>query len=173
AKTAEEDASFWTGFYDRSPFVDGIIINEFIVNRPVVEWAELTPERLARMERERQQYAVCGEALKRMRADQRYKNKLVYAYIGGSGKKLNQEIIGTNFIRTVLDCGYRVALERYLHEMSSEQGSKDALRLFVDGIADWEAKTPGVKKQMVIAFGLFSMPPGGINKQPNVDYHVW
>ena len=26
---------------------------------------------------------------------------------------------------------------------------------------------------MVIAFGLFSMPPGGINKQPNVDYHVW
>ena len=26
---------------------------------------------------------------------------------------------------------------------------------------------------MVIAFGLFSMPPGGINKQPDVDYHVW
>jgi hypothetical protein len=25
----------------------------------------------------------------------------------------------------------------------------------------------------VIAFGLFSMPPGGINKLPNVDYHVW
>ena len=26
---------------------------------------------------------------------------------------------------------------------------------------------------MVIAFGLFSMPPVGINKLPNVDYHVW
>ena len=26
---------------------------------------------------------------------------------------------------------------------------------------------------MVVAFGLFSMPPGGINKQPSVDYHVW
>ena len=25
---------------------------------------------------------------------------------------------------------------------------------------------------MVIALGLFSMPPGTINKQPNVDYHV-
>jgi hypothetical protein len=47
------------------------------------------------------------------------------------------------------------------------------LDAFVDGIADWEAKEPGVKKQMVIAFGLFSMPPGSINKQPNVDYHVW
>ena len=108
-----------------------------------------------------------------MRADDRYKNKMLYAYVGGSGKKLNQEIIGTNFIRTIVDCGYRVALERYLHEMSSEKGSKDALQTFVDGIADWEAKEPGVKKQMVIAFGLFSMPPGGINKQPNVDYHVW
>src|SRR5262249_21625195 len=42
-----------------------------------------------------------------------------------------------------------------------------------DGIADWEAKEPGARKHMVIAFGLFSMPPGGINKQPNVDYHVW
>jgi hypothetical protein len=26
---------------------------------------------------------------------------------------------------------------------------------------------------MVITFGLFSMPSGSINKQPNVDYHVW
>ena len=108
-----------------------------------------------------------------MRAAERHKNKGLYAYVGGSGKKLNQEVIGTNFIRTIIDCGYRVALERYLHEMSSEQGSKDALQLFIDGIADWEAKEPGVKRQMVIAFGLFSMPPGSINKQPNVDYHVW
>ena len=112
-----------------------------------------------------------GEAIKRMRADDR--GKMFYAYVGGSGKKLNQEIIGTNFIRTIVDSGYRVALERYLHEMSSEKGSADALQTLVDGIADWEARAPGVKKQMVIAFGLFSMPPGGINKQPNVDCHVW
>src|SRR5437764_5928750 len=82
-------------------------------------------------------------------------------------------MIGTNLIRTVMNCDYRVALERYIHEMSSEKGSKDALQLFIDGVADWEAKEPGVKKQMVIAFGLFSMPPGGINKLPGVDYHVW
>src|SRR4030095_2431164 len=93
--------------------------------------------------------------------------------VGGSGKKLNQEIIGTNFIRTIIASGYRVALERYLHEMSSEKYSRDALQLFTDGVADWELKEPGVKKQMVVAFGLFSMPPGGINKQANVDYHVW
>ena len=173
SKTAEDHFRFWSGFYDKAPFLDGIIVNEFIVNRPVAEWAELTPERRARMERERQQYEVYGEALKRLRADARFKNKMLYAYVGGSGKKLNQEIIGTNFIRTIVDCGYRVALERYLHEMSSEQGSRSALETFIDGIADWDAREPGVKRQMIIAFGLFSMPPGSINKQPNVDYHVW
>ncbi|MDB6037299.1 MAG: hypothetical protein JWM99_1140, partial [Verrucomicrobiales bacterium] len=153
---------------------DGIIVNEFIVNRPVSEWVTtMTSERMERMEQERQQYEAFAKALNMMRDDVRYTNKMTYVYVGGSGKKLNQEIIGTNVIRTILNCGYRVALERYLHEMSSEKGSSEALKTFVDGIADWEAKEPGVKKQMIIAFGLFSMPPGGINKQPNVDYHVW
>jgi hypothetical protein len=174
AKTADDHFDYWTGFYDKASFLDGLIIDEFIVNRPVAEWVDkMTPERLTRMEQERQQYAACGEAMKRIRGDPRYKNKMLYAYIGGSGKKLNQEIIGTNFIRTVIDCGYRIALERYLHEMSTEKGSRETLQTFLDGIADWEAKEPGVKKQMVITFGLFSMPSGGINKQPNVDYHVW
>ncbi len=173
AKTADEHAKFWAGFYEKAPFLDGIIIDEFIVNRPVVEWAALTPERIARMEREREQYAAYGEALKKIRADDRYKSKMLYAYVGGSGKKLNQEIIGTNFVRTIQECSYRVALERYLHEMSSPKGSQEALQTFVDGIADWTTKEPGVKEKMIIAFGLFSMPPGGINKQPNVDYHVW
>jgi len=174
ARTAEDHFNYWSSFYDKTPFLDGIIINEFIVNNPSTRpGLTISPERQERMEHERQQHTVYGEAIKKMRGDDRYKTKTLYAYIGGSGKKLNQEIIGTNFIRTIIDCGYRVALERYLHEMSSEKGSKDVLQAFVDGIADWEAKEPGVKKQMVIAFGLFSMPPGGLNKQPNVDYHVW
>ena len=109
-KTAEDHFKYWTGLYEKTPFLDGIIINEFIVNRPVIEWAELTPERRARMDREREDYGVYGEAIKRMRADERYRNKLLYAYVGGSGKKLNQEIIGTNFIRTIAGSGYRIAL---------------------------------------------------------------
>ncbi len=174
AKTAEEHAAFWTGFLDKAPFLDGIIINEFIVNRPVAEWVPvMTGDRRARMEQERAAYEQYSEAFRKIHADCRYAGKSIYAYVGGSGKKLNQEIIGTHVLRTMIDCGYFVAPERYLHEMSSEQGSRDALQAFLDGLADWEAKEPGVKKQMVITFGLFSMPPGGINKQPNVDYHVW
>ena len=172
--TAEDHFKYWTGFYDRAPFLDGIIINEFIVNNPSTNRsAAISPERQERMKQEQQRHEVYGQAIKKIRADNQYTNKTLYTYVGGSGKKLNQEMIGTNLIRTIMDCGYRVALERYLHEMSSEKGSQDALQAFIDGIADWEAKEPGVKQQMVIAFGLFSMPPGGINKQPNVDYHVW
>jgi len=173
-KTADDHFKYWSGFYERVPFLDGIIINEFIVNNPSSRpGTAISPERQKRMDQEQQRHEVYAQALKQLRADARAKDKMIYAYVGGSGKKLNQEMIGTNLIRTIIDCDYRVALERYIREMSSEKGSKDALQIFIDGIADWEAKEPGVKKQMVIAFGLFSMPPGGINKQPNVDYHVW
>ncbi len=174
AKTADEHFNYWTSFYEKAPFADGLIIDEFIINNPSVRsGATITPERLRRMEAEQQRHRVFEEAIKKMRADDRYRDKMLYCYFGGSGKTLNQEMIGTNFIRNILDCNYRIALERYIYEMSSEQGSSNALHLFIDGIADWTAKEPAVKKQMVLAFGLFSMPPGGINKQPNVDYHVW
>jgi hypothetical protein len=151
-----------------------VIVNEFIVNMPSTRaGTTVSPERQKRMERERQAHQMYEEAMKRMRGDDRYKDKMLYAYIGGSGKRLNQEVIGPTFVRTLLDCDYRIALERYLFEVSSQQKSDDALKQFVDGIADWEATEPGVKQRMVVAFGLFSMPPGSINKQPNVDYHVW
>jgi hypothetical protein len=174
ARTAADHLQYWAGFYEKAPFLDGIIINEFIVNNPAAAPGRTpSPKRLERMKHEQEQYRTYGEAIRKLRADDRYKGKMLYGYVGGSGKKLNQEIIGPDFIRTIIDCDYRVALERYIFEVSSESKSKDALQLFVDGIADWEAKQPAVKKHMVIVFGLFSMPPGGINKQPNVDYHVW
>jgi hypothetical protein len=166
-KTADDHFKFWTGFLDKSPFLDGIIIDEFIMNKPS---RRPSPERQARAQRRHQLYE---EAFTKMRADERYKDKMLYAYFGGSGNLVNYEDTGTTFVRSIIDRNYRIALERYIFERSSEKASRDALRAFVDGIADWEAKEPGVKKKMVIAFGLFSMPPGGINKQPNVDYHVW
>ncbi|HTA30482.1 MAG TPA: hypothetical protein VK731_08345 [Candidatus Cybelea sp.] len=174
AKTADEHAAYWTSFFTNSPFIDGIIIDEFIVNRPISEWMPVVkPERRVRFDAERASYELYAEAFQKIHADTRFTNKLIYAYVGGSGKKLNQEIVGTNAIRSLLHCGYFVSPERYLHEMSSEKGSKEALREFVEGLADWQAKEPGIKKQMIVTFGLFSTPFISLNKQPNVDYHVW
>lgn len=174
AKTADEHAAYWTGFLRNAPFLDGIIIDEFIVNQPISEWLPVvSPERQARFDKEKADYELYSQAVKKIRADRQFDGKTIYVYVGGSGRKLNQEIIGTNVIRTLVDCGYFVAPERYVYERSSEEGSRRALREFVEGLADWEAKEPGVKKQMVVTFALFSMPFLSNNKQPNVDYHVW
>jgi hypothetical protein len=174
ANSADEHAAFWTSFFRNAPLHRWDHYQRIHYQPagfgmgPNHDSGPACPHGA-----ERGDHAKYSEAFKKIRADNQYTNKSIYAYIGGSGKKLNQEIIGTNVIRTILDCGYFVAPERYLHEMSTESGSRDALQAFLDGLADWEAKEPGVKNQMVITFGLFSMPPGGINKQPNVDYHVW
>src|SRR5207245_265933 len=104
ARTAEDHFKYWTSFYDKAPFLDGIIINEFIVNNPSARPGfTISPERQKRMEQERQQHEVFGEAIKKMSSDDHYKSKMLYAYVGGSGKKLNQEVIGTNFIHTIID----------------------------------------------------------------------
>jgi hypothetical protein len=174
ARTADEHAAYWTGFLRNAPFLDGIIIDEFIVNRPISEWLRVvSPERQARFDKEKADYELYSQGLKKIRTDKQYDSKTIYIYVGGSGIKLNQEIIGTNVIRTLIDCGYFVVPERYVYERSSEEGSRRALRELVEGLADWEAREPGVKKQMVVTFALFSMPYLSNNKQPNVDYHVW
>jgi hypothetical protein len=174
AKTADEHYRIWTDFLEQAPILDGIAIDEFIVNQPYREWVgKLTPERKRRFDEESARHPIYEQALRRMRANARFRDKMVYAYIGGSGKKLNQEIIGPTFVHSIVDCNYRIGLERYIFEVSSEQKSQAVLQQFVDGIADWVAKEPTVREQMVLTFGLFSMPPGGINKQPNVDFHVW
>jgi hypothetical protein len=167
AKSPDDNFQVWTGVLDRVPFLDGIIINEFGMNRP--SGRPLTPRRRA----EQQEHKVNEQALAKMRADPRYRDKDVYVYFGGSGNLVNYEDTGTTFVRGILNCNYRVALERYVFERSSPKRSEEALQALVEGIVDWNDKEPGVKPQMVIAFGLFSMPPGGINKLPNVDYHVW
>ena len=173
-KTGGDHFQYWTNLLDTVPFADGIIIDEFIVNQPSRRpGAGVSPQRQERMEQEQQRHRAYEEAFRQMRADERYRDKTAYAYVGGSGKKLNQESIGPTFVRTLIDCNYPIALERYLFERSSPKASQDALQEFIDGIADWEAKEPGVKENMILTFGLFSMPPGGINKLPNVDYHVW
>ncbi|HEV8000426.1 MAG TPA: hypothetical protein VGP63_11130 [Planctomycetaceae bacterium] len=173
AKTAEDHVKNWTAPLAKSPFLDGVIIDEFIINNPSSNRSTISAARKKRLQEEHDRHRLYEEALRKLHTDARFKDKMLYAYFGGSGKKLNQEVIGKTFVRTILDCGQRIVPERYLFEVTSEQKAKAALQAFVEGISDWEAKEPGAKQQMVIAFGLFSMPPGGINKLPNVDYHVW
>ncbi len=37
-----------------------------------------------------------------LRADPRYRDKAINTYFGGSGKRLNQQVIGETFVRTLI-----------------------------------------------------------------------
>lgn len=166
-KTGDVNFEYYTKFLDTSPFLDGLIINEFGMNRIA------RPPDPVRRERAAQRHRPYEEAFKKMRADPRYRDKAVYCYFGGSGNVVNYDETGKTFVRTLIDVQYPIALERYLYERPTEKGAAAALQTFVDGIADWESKEPGAKRNMLLTFGLFNAPPGGINKLPNVDFHVW
>ena len=77
AKTADEHATYWTSFFRNSPFIDGIIIDEFIVNRPVSEWVEtMTADRLARMKKESADYELYSQAFQKIRADSQFAEQI-------------------------------------------------------------------------------------------------
>jgi len=87
AKTMEDHLHYWAGFYEKAPFVDGIIINEFIINNPSQRAGmAISPERQKRTEEEQARYHLYEEAIQKMRADDRFSDKVLYAYFGGSGK---------------------------------------------------------------------------------------
>jgi hypothetical protein len=166
-RTGDANYAFYTKFLDAAPFLDGLIINEFGMNRIVRRPDPVRQERAA------QRHRPYEEAFRKMRAADRYKDKVVYGYFGGSGNVVNYDETGKTFVRTLIDLKYPIALERYLYERSSEKASAAALQRFVDGIANWEANEPGAKRNMLLTLGLFNAPPGGSNKLPNVDFHVW
>jgi hypothetical protein len=166
-RTGAANFEFYTRFLDNAPIFDGLIINEFGMNRIT------GPPNPAVRERAAQRHRPYEEAFRKMRSDGRYRDKVVYAYFGGSGNVVNYDETGTTFVRTLIDLKYPIALERYLYERRTEKAAADALKALVDGVGDWEAKEPGAKENMLLTLGLFNAPPGGINKLPNVDFHVW
>jgi hypothetical protein len=166
-RTGDANFRFYTRFLDAAPFLDGLIINEFGMNRIA------RPPDPVRQEQAARRHRPYEEAFRRMRADDRYRDKVVYGYFGGSGNVVNYDETGKTFVRTLIDLQYPIALERYLYERPSEAAAAAALQALVDGIADWESKEPGAKRDMLLTLGLFNAPPGGINKLPNVDFHVW
>src|SRR5262249_32460222 len=95
-RTGHADFAFYTKVLDAAPFLDGLIINEFGMNRIT------GPSNPARRERAAQRHRPYEEAFRKMRADARYKDKVVYGYFGGSGNVVNYDETGTTFCRTLI-----------------------------------------------------------------------
>src|SRR5262249_20535105 len=96
-RTGDDNFTFYTRFLDAAPFLDGLIINEFGMNRIK------RPPDPQRQERAAQRHRPYEEAFRKMRADDRYKDKVVYGYFGGSGNVVNYDETGKTFVRTLID----------------------------------------------------------------------
>lgn len=144
---AVEKAWIERGHLD-NPLVDGIIVDEFGAGDDPI-WAEW------------------HEALKRIRDNPKYAGKVYYPYCG----PLHGAQASRAFAQTVIDAGWAVALERYLHEEATEADARHAINtLVVDTVKAWEEAQPGVVRNMLMVWGFFiSAPPESTNIHPNVD----
>lgn len=136
----------------QEPLLDGIIVDEFGAG-------------------DRDEYPAWTEAIERIAADRRFHDKTYYAYCGGGMYRSN---MSRRFIETLLRCGYRIALERYLSERPDEESARDFIReMLVEEMLRWKEVFPNCERQMVICFGYMSAPPESLNIDPSVDYKVF
>src|SRR5438445_805687 len=67
-KSADDHFKYWTAVYDKSPFIDGILVNEFIINNSSSATLTIITERRKKREQEQQRKLWCEAAIKQMRA---------------------------------------------------------------------------------------------------------
>ncbi|MCC6699296.1 MAG: hypothetical protein IT365_26965 [Candidatus Hydrogenedentes bacterium] len=151
--TAEQALIHWTqnaGFTD--PRLSGLIADEFQGRHN--EW-----------------YPAWTEALARMGADPALKGRWFYGYCGGPGMYTRPQ--PRALVRTVLDAGYYMAWERYLHEMPTLEEAQALLESHLGReMTKWQAAFPDCQKQMILVSGLFTHGLS-LDVQPEVDYKVW
>lgn len=154
SQSADEAYRYWTESVGlKSPLYDGIIVDEFGGG-------------------DDQRYVAIIESVLRIRQNEQFKEKVFYPYCYGPmyRAKLSEE-----FIKTVMDCGYRFAWERYLVEQPNEEIAKRRLKSALrDEMLLWRKAIPGCEAHMIVCFGYFEMiTTMSLNIFANVDYKVW
>ncbi len=151
--TADKAFEYWRnniGFTD--PRLSGLIADEF-------------------QGRQNAWYPAWTEAMRRLGEDPALKGKAFYGYCGGPGMYSRPQT--RELVRTVLDAGYYMAWERYLHEMPTLEGANALLDSHLgQEMEKWRATFPDCQKQMVLVSGLFTTGLS-LDVQPEVDYKVW
>jgi hypothetical protein len=106
-------------------------------------------------------------ALKRLKADPRFRGKVFYPYCGPLyGAKASRE-----FTQTVIDSGWAAALERYLPEAHTELEARSTVySALVPVVQEWAKAQPDIVPHLLIVWGfLISTPPESTNVDPAVD----
>lgn len=151
--SAEDSYRYWVNTPGlKEPVYDGIIVDEFLRKDEGV-------------------YEAIIESVRRLRLSKELRHKLFYPYCGNMfGARQTEE-----FIKTVMDCGYRFAWERYLIEQPNEAIAKKYLESALrDEMLLWRKAIPGCEAHMIVCFGFFDMiATSSLNINPQVDYKVW
>lgn len=152
--TADEAFTYWTrnpGF--QSPQLDGVVADEFLGNRRGMKYPEWT------------------EAVRRIRADERFRGRLFYPYCTA----IYKDPVSTEFLRVVMEAGYPFAWEVYLQEQPDVAQARRHLELKLSTeMRRWREALPGCERQMIVCLGYMSMPTTEtLNVNPQVDYKVW
>ena len=149
---------YWTDLLNQSPHLDGLIADEFY------GYVEI-----------QDRYVHWSQAIEKIHAQERYRDKVFYGYIGGVPFNLiHKEQQSRAFIQTLMDCGYRVSWERYPQEEPTEEAARNKIESYVtQEMVDWRKVQPDIAKHMIVCFGLFSTPPISLNVNPGANYKVW
>jgi len=158
-----DDYKHWTGYYDKNPCLNGVVVDEFPIN---------PSSRNLRINACAEKYVQWSEAIEKIYAEKKYKDKVFYAY-AGSADSVDPQRVGP-FIKTLMKCNYRISIERYMNEKPTEAKANQLLGSYLrQSIRDWKRAEPGVEKHMIINLGVFSKPPASLNKNPGVNFKVW
>ncbi len=135
----------------RDPTVDGIAVDEF-------------PGR-------GHNYPAWTEALRRIHDDERFKDKTLYAYT--YAPPFAYEVCKP-FFQTMMDCGYKIAWERYLCESPTKMAARRFVTAsFKELTLAAEQNLPGCTKHTQMCLSLFTAHPLTVDTNPGVDYKVY
>ncbi|MHA1795469.1 MAG: hypothetical protein ACTSUK_05110, partial [Promethearchaeota archaeon] len=167
-QTPEYCYEFWTGFFTKSLFLDGIIVNEF---SPMVN-----PEK----------YLDWAEAIKKIYANKKFRSKKIYAWTHNAlqarllfapmreFEELWEAQYSSSFLKTLMDYGHRIAWERYFLEEDTEAKARESLEFGLkQKMLEFRKALPGVERNMIINLGLFSTPGLSQNNNPSVNFKVY
>ena len=153
--TADFTYDYWTksaGF--TNPYLDGVCGDEF-------EWKDT----------QIRDFPAYVEALKRIAANEEFKNKKVHGWT--YGKEMYTEPVAKELLQTFFASGYKIAWMFYPSERSTEAVMRQHLYgNLSQTIQSWEKNIPGMTKHIILSTGFFSAPPISLNTNPHVDFKV-
>jgi hypothetical protein len=156
AKTADEVTNFFVGQPGmQHPLMSGFWGDEFLPFGGEME---------ARL------YPLFSEAMRRLRADPRFKSRRIYAYTGSQVSPAMYD-----FVKAVVESDYRLAREWYCIERpeSSALNGHFGPQWELANRQQWQQGHPEAGNYRLVVMSLLCQPPESCDQYPNANFNVF